>query len=67
MNAKPPQRLFDKIAALPDDLRAEVEAFVDGLDPSPLKERRVSPVLALSEASLMRVWDNPDDDIYDTM
>ena len=67
MNAKPPQRLFDKINALPAELREQVEAFVDGLDPAAATPPRVSSFLRAGESSLRRVWDNPEDDIYDSL
>ncbi|MDB5438184.1 MAG: hypothetical protein JWM33_611 [Caulobacteraceae bacterium] len=59
--------LFKKIAALPRERMSEVEDFVDFL-----RQRDQDRALAraASEASapaLAKVWDNPDDAVYDAL
>jgi len=61
------QDLFDKIRALPDDKVAEVEDFVDFLQRRDDDRRLVQAAARLSEDSLRKVWDNPDDAKYDLL
>ena len=59
--------LIEKISTLPPDKRAEVEDFVDFLR-SRLEDRRLTQAaMKLSEESFRKVWDNPDDAVYDNL
>lgn len=61
------QDLFEKIRALPDEKMAEVEDFVDFLARREDDRRLVRAAARLSEESLRKVWDNPDDAEYDRL
>lgn len=59
--------LIEKISTLPPEKQAEVEDFVDFLR-SRLEDRRLTQVaMKLSEESFRKVWDNPDDAVYDNL
>jgi hypothetical protein len=61
------QELFEKIRALPDEKVAEVEDFVDFLQHREDDRRLSQAVARLSEDSLRKIWDNPDDADYDRL
>jgi hypothetical protein len=61
------QALFEKIRALPEDKVAEVEDFVDFLHDRQEDRRLTQAAARLSEDSLRRIWDNPDDADYDRL
>ncbi len=62
------QELFEKIWALPEDRVAEVEDFVDFLCYREADRHHLTQAAAdLSEESLRKVWDNPDDADYDRL
>ena len=56
-------RLIGKIAALPAERVAQVEAFVDFLR----DRERVRAFSAASETAFAGVWDNPEDAAYDAL
>lgn len=60
------QALLEKIKSLPLERQAEVEDFVEFLR---LKEERhlKQAALKMSEASFAKVWDNPEDSIYNSL
>jgi len=61
------QSLIEKIRRLPPDKAAVVEDFIDFLDRRD-DDRRLSLTAAkLSEDAFRRVWDNPEDAIYDEL
>ncbi len=56
-----------KICKLPFDKIVELEYFIDLLDQRPKSSQAlVTTSTKLSEASLARIWDNPEDAAYDT-
>lgn len=64
MNAVNRQSLFARIAELPEDRIAEIENFVDFIRSQDAHRSLVRTAMAASETSLRRVWDNPEDDVY---
>lgn len=60
------ETLLEKIKSLPLERQAEVEDFVEFLR---LKEERhlKQAALKLAEISFARVWDNPEDSVYDSL
>jgi hypothetical protein len=61
------QELIEKIRGLPADKLVEVEVFVDFLRQSQEERHLAKAVTAASEASFAKVWDNPDEDGYDSL
>jgi hypothetical protein len=61
------QELFEKIRALPEDRVDEVEDFVDFLRRREDDHHLTQAAAHLSEDSLKKVWDNPDDAEYDRL
>jgi hypothetical protein len=59
--------LLEKIRSLPEDKAAEVEDFVDFLSRREEHRRLVRAAAKLSGDAFHRVWDNPDDAIYDQL
>ena len=58
--------LVEKIRSLPPEKAAEVEDFVDFLNPR--DDRRLTQAAAkLSRRAFQRVWDNPQDAVYDRL
>lgn len=60
------ETLVEKIKSLPLERQAEVEDFVEFLR---LKEEKQlkQAALKMSEASFDKVWDKPEDSIYDRL
>jgi hypothetical protein len=63
---KVPGRLVEKIESLPAETIAEVEIFADYLRWRAGDRDRAVPPCPFC-ASLRKVWDNPDDAIYDDL
>ncbi len=61
------QSLIEKIRRLPPDKAAVVEDFVDFLDRRDDEGRLSLAATRLSERAFRRVWDNPEDAIYDQL
>jgi len=61
------QELFEKIRALPEEKVAEVEDFIDFLRHRADDRRLVQAAASLSEDSLRKIWDNPDDADHDRL
>lgn len=59
--------LFEKIQALPADRIAEVEDFVDFIALRAQDRALVRASSAASEPSFARVWESPEDDVYDAL
>lgn len=59
--------LIDKIAALPIERIAEVEDFVDFLRSRNQDRALLCAAQTASEPAFAAVWNNPEDDIYDTV
>ena len=62
-----PQALIEKIASLPTDRIAEVEDFVDFLRSRDQDRSLTRAAAAASAPAFARVWDNPEDDVYDAL
>ena len=59
--------LLRKIRSLPADMAAEVEDFVDFLSRREEHRRLARAAAKLSEDAFQRVWDNPEDAVYDQL
>ena len=57
--------LVRKIRSLPPEKAAQVEDFVDFLDQR--EDRRLTQAAALSARAFDKVWDNPEDAVYDRL
>jgi hypothetical protein len=65
--ATPHDQLIEKISRLPPDRVAEVEDFVDFLSQRYTDRQLVHAAAGASEAAFAKVWDNPEDDVYDRL
>jgi len=61
------QSLLQKIRSLPADKIAEIEDFVDFVRYKNDDLQLSRAAAKLSEASFKRIWDNPEDDSYDSL
>ena len=59
--------LIEKIDTLPPERVEEVEDFVDFLRQKDQKRQLTHAAAKTAEPSLKKVWDNPDDAVYDTL
>jgi hypothetical protein len=59
--------IIDKIESLPPERIAEVEDFVDFLKSRDQERLLTRAAAKVAEPAFARVWDNPDDAIYDTI
>lgn len=62
-----PADLLDKISRLPPERVAEVEDFVDFLAHRDTDRQLAGTAAAAAEPAFARVWDNPEDDVYDRL
>lgn len=62
-----PQVLLEKIRALPEDRIAEIEDFVDFISAREQERSLTRTSAAASIAAFAKVWDNPEDDVYDAV
>ena len=60
------ETLIEKIRSLPPDKVAKVEEFVDLLRTSD-DRLLINAATKLSEDAFARVWENPDDAVYDRL
>ena len=67
MGAFNPKALIDKITALPADLIAEVEDFVDFIGKREQDRSLARAAAATSAPAFAAVWNNPEDDVYDAL
>jgi hypothetical protein len=65
MPASAHQQLFEKIDRLPPARIAEVEDFVDFLSSRDSDRELTRAAAAASVPAFAKVWDNPEDDVYD--
>jgi hypothetical protein len=65
--ATPYDQLIEKISRLPPERVAEVEDFVDFLTERDTDRQLVRAAAAASETAFAKVWDNPEDEIYDRL
>ena len=61
------QILMEKIQILPPEKIAEVEDFVDFLQHRSERQRLARTATKLSEVPFQKIWDNPDDAVYDEL
>lgn len=61
------QSLMEKIQILPPEKIAEVEDFVDFLQQRSERQRLTRTATKLSEVPFQKIWDNPDDAVYDKL
>jgi hypothetical protein len=61
------QALIDKIRALPAERIAEVEDFVDFIAARTQDRALVQAASAASAPAFAKIWDNPEDDVYDAL
>ena len=61
------RKLIDKLEALPPERIAEVEDFIDFIKQRDLDRQLTQAAMKTVEPSLQKVWDNPDDAIYDQL
>ncbi len=59
--------LLEKLGQLPPERVAEVEDFVDFLQHKDQDRRLTQAATQTAEPSFGKVWDNPDDAVYDTL
>ncbi|HED33685.1 MAG TPA: DUF2281 domain-containing protein [Gammaproteobacteria bacterium] len=61
------QDLIGKLEALPPERLEEIEDFIDFLEQRNLDRRLTQSATQTAEQSFSRIWDNPDDAIYDQL
>ncbi len=59
--------LIDKLETLPPERINEVEDFIDFIKQRDQVRQLTQAAMKTAEPSLKRVWDNPDDAIYDAL
>ncbi len=59
--------LLDKLDQLPPERVAEVEDFVDFLRHKDQDRCLTQAATKVAEPSFQKIWDNPDDAVYDTL
>ena len=59
------EMLIEKIKSLPPDRQNEVEDFIDFIAARSGDSALVYAAKTASAAAFARVWENPEDDIYD--
>jgi hypothetical protein len=59
--------LIEKIRTLPPHKVAEVEDFVDFLSQKTADQALLAASNKLAEKSFRKVWDNPEDEVYDRL
>jgi hypothetical protein len=65
--ATPRDQLLEKISRLPQKYAAEVEDFVDFLSQRDTDRQLTRAAAAASGPAFAKVWDNPEDDVYDSL
>ena len=61
------RQLMDKLESLPPERIAEVEDFIDFLKQRDTDRQLTRAGAKASEPSLHKVWNNPDDAVYDAL
>jgi len=59
--------LIDKLEALPPERINEVEDFIDFIKQRDQERQLTHAATKTAEPSLQKVWDNPDDSVYDAL
>jgi len=65
--ATPRDQLLERLAAFPRKYAAEVEDFVDFLSQRDTDRQLTRAAAAASGPAFAKVWDNPEDDVYDSL
>lgn len=65
--ATPPNHLVEKLRRLAPERLAEVEDFVDFISQRDADRQLARAAASASEPAFAKVWENPEDDIYDRM
>ena len=63
---KPMMTIEEKINTLPKEAKEEIYDFIDFMISKNQKEEKLW-MMKLSEKSLNRIWDNPEDDVYNEL
>lgn len=66
-NSNPMRTLLEKLDQLPPERVAEVEDFVDFLQQKDQQRHLTQAATQMAESSFRKVWDNPDDAVYDAL
>lgn len=61
------RQLHEKIDRLPPERQTEVEDFVEFLEHKDQDRGLVRAAAQVSQASFAKVWENPDDSVYDAL
>ena len=61
------RELIDKLEALPPERINEVEDFIDFIKQRDQERQLTQAATKAAEPSLQKVWDNPDDAVYDAL
>jgi hypothetical protein len=61
------RELIDKLETLPPERIAEVEDFIDFVKQRDTDRQLTRTAAKAAEPSLQKVWDNPDDAVYDAL
>jgi len=61
------RELIDKLEKLPPERVAEVEDFIDFLKHRDSDRQLTDAAAKAAEPSLKKVWDNPEDAVYDAL
>jgi hypothetical protein len=61
------RELIDKLEALPPERIAEVEDFIDFLKSRDSDRQLTRAAAKTAEPAFAKVWDNPDDAVYDQL
>ncbi len=61
------RELIDKLETLPPERVAEVEDFIDFIKQRDQDRQLTHAATKVAESSLHKVWDNPDDAVYDAL
>ncbi len=61
------RKLIDKLEALSPERIAEVEDFIDFLKSRDTDRQLTRMMAKASEPAFAKVWDNPDDAVYDAL
>ena len=61
------RELIDKLEALPPERIAEVEDFIDFLKQRDQDRQWTRDATKAAEPAFSKVWDNPDDAVYDQL
>lgn len=61
------EELIEKLNSLPSDRINEVEDFIDFLKHRETEFQLTQAATKTAEQSFNKIWDNPDDSIYDSL